>query len=642
MESLTRIRELPEVLRNQIAAGEVVERPASVVKELVENALDAGAREIRVDLEEGGAKLVRITDDGSGMGSVDLELAFAPHATSKLHDLADLDHISSLGFRGEALASIGSVARCRLLSRPEGDATGFCVHNEGGVVSGVEEAGARRGTVIEVRDLFYNTPARRRFLRAPRTELSRILDVLQRLALAQPEVGFTATHDGKRVLEIDAAMDLRGRVRRLFGAELAEALVPFDSTEAARRGTPPPSGAQLRGLVAPPRFSRRDTSRQMWFLNGRPLKDRVLSRVLKEGYRGFLEDGRQPTAFLQLSLDPAAVDVNVHPTKSEVRFRDERPLFGYLVSVLREAVARTDIATPGDRLLDSAARRGAWAPRKDAPGQSWLPASGTDRAETSTGSGPARFADPAGTPGSTGQVSEPGGATYELPRPTTGNAPLPVGSEHGGQPGWSDAQAPGSEAWAATDDLRGPFLQIDKTYLVRALPDGFEVIDQHALHERLTFEALRVELREGRVEVQRMLVPELVEVSRAEVKLCEQNAPGLARLGIEIEPFGPTTIAVQGLPAQLRRPNAEGVLRDVLEVLSATGTLPDAEDVLEDVLHRTACRSSIMAGDELTEDAIRALLVRGRELESDQTCPHARPTRVRFRLDDLEKAFHRR
>lgn len=644
MNSSSRIRELPEVLRNQIAAGEVVERPASVVKELVENALDAGAREIRVDLEEGGAKLVRITDDGSGMGSVDLGLAFSPHATSKLHDLADLDHISSLGFRGEALASIGSVARCRLVSRPAGDATGFSVLNEGGRVSAVEEAGAQRGTIVEVRDLFYNTPARRRFLRTPRTELSRILDVLQRLALAQPEVGFTATHDGKRVLEIDAAMDLRGRVRRLFGAELAEALVPLDSTETTRKAALPPSGAQLSGLVAPPRFSRRDTSRQMWFLNGRPLKDRVLSRVLKEGYRGFLEDGRQPTAFLHLTLDPAAVDVNVHPTKSEVRFRDERPLFGYLVSVLREAVARTDIATPGDRLLDSAARRGAWSPRQDAPGQNWLPTDGAGRVRE-PGALPA--ASPA--PGGSQALGAPTSPGYPAPGDSTldGSEPKSLAHTPGGEvrsPNAPDGEAlaPGSQAWAPTDDLRGPFLQIDKTYLVRAMHDGFEVIDQHALHERLTFEALRAELREGRIEVQRQLVPELVEVSRAEVKLCEANATGLARLGIEVEPFGPTTVAVQGLPARLRHPDAEGVLRDVLEVLSATGALPEAEHVLEEVLHRTACRSSIMAGDELTEDAIRALLARGRELESDQTCPHSRPTRVRFRLEDLEKAFHRR
>ena len=609
------IRELPEQVRNQIAAGEVVERPSSVVKELVENALDAGATFVQVDLEEGGAKLVRVTDDGQGMERTDLELAFRPHATSKLYELEDLEHISSLGFRGEALASIGSVARCRILSRTPEASIGREVRNEGGRLSDVEDAGGPRGTTVEVRDLFYNTPARRRFLKTPRTELVRVLDVLQRLALAQPGVGFVATHDGRRVLEVEAAMELRERVRRLFGAELAESLVPLDSSEShASRAAP--SAARLTGLVAPPRFARRDTSRQMWFLNGRPLRDKVLSRVLKEGYRGFLEDGRQPAAFLSLSLDPAAVDVNVHPTKTEVRFRDERPLFGFLVSVLREAVARTDIATPGERLLGRLERRGDWRPRADAPGQGWLPARRAPGVEA-----PAEWVGEPNPPPSRDSSS------YELPRPAV--------------PAADELPAPDAE-WRAADELRGPFLQIDKTYLVRALPDGFEVIDQHALHERVTFEGLRAELRAGRVATQRLLVPALVEVSRAEQKLLAENAEGLARLGIEVEAFGDTTAAVHGLPARLRDPDAEGVLRDVLEVLGSTGRLPEAEDVLEEVLHRTACRSSIMAGDALTEDAIRALLERARELESDQTCPHARPTRVRFSLADLEKAFHRR
>src|SRR5688572_6491661 len=313
-DGAARIARLPELVQNQIAAGEVIERPASVVKELVENALDAGATRIVVELEEGGVKLVRVTDDGGGLHADDLALAFEPHATSKLADASDLEHIATLGFRGEALASIASVARCRLLSRTRAAETGTEITVHGGQLAPAREAGGPLGTSIEVRDLFFNTPARRRFLRTTATELGRCLDVVQRLALASPGVGFVATHDGRRLFDVEPGMDLRARVRRTFGSELSESLVPLE----ARDGS-----AALAGFVAPPRFARRDTARQMWFLNGRPLRDRVLSRVLREAYRGFLVEGRQPVVFLALAVDPASVDVNVHPAKAEVRFRDE-------------------------------------------------------------------------------------------------------------------------------------------------------------------------------------------------------------------------------------------------------------------------------------------------------------------------------
>ena len=598
-----RIAELPEVVRNQIAAGEVVERPASVVKELVENAVDAGATSVRVDLEEGGIQLVRVVDNGSGMAREDVALAFHPHATSKLSTLEDLDHIASLGFRGEALASIGAVSRARILTRTKDSGTGWSLVNEGGTLGPVLESGAPLGTSIEVRDLFYNTPARRRFLKRKETELARCLDVLQRMALAHVGVGFVATHDGRRLLDVEASMDLAARVRRLFGAELADALEPVSMEQGSLK---------LVGLVAPPRFARRDALRQMWFLNGRPLKDRLLTRVLKEGYRGFLVEGRQPAAFLALSLDPDQVDVNVHPTKSEVRFRDERRLFGLLVTALRASVARTDIATPGDRMLQSAERRGGWLPRPSAD-SSWLPDPGADgRVREHSSAGTDRYLEPAS--------ETPRGSSFPEP------SPLEQAERH----------------WKQGQGLEGPFLQVARTYIVRALPDGFEVVDQHALHERLTYEGLRAELAKGQVAVQRRLVPEIVELARDEVALVEQNLAGLARLGIELSIFGTAEVAVQGLPARLRNPDAAGIVRDAVGVLKERGRLPEADEVLEELLHRTACRSSVMAGDSLDQSAMRALLERAAELESDQTCPHARPTRVRFTLADLEKAFHRR
>lgn len=607
------IRALPEVVRNQIAAGEVIERPASIVKELMENSLDAGATQVQVDLEEGGTMMVRVTDDGVGMNAADLGLAFESHATSKLREAADLDHISSLGFRGEALASIGSVARCSIYSRRRTDELGLRIENEGGRITVPVEAGGPRGTTLEIRDLFYNTPARRRFLKRPGTELSRCLEVVQRMALGHLGVGFVATHNGKRNYDIEASMDLPARIRRTFGAELSEALVPVEADDGMFR---------VFGYVAPPRFARRDSARQMWFLNGRMVKDKVLVRVLKEAYRGYLDPGRQPVAFLHISMDPALVDVNVHPAKAEVRFREDRRVFGFLLNALRVAVAQTDMATPGEGLLRKALNRDGYVHHS---GQGAIADPGAlDRAAPSRPSL---------------DIREVPGRPYVAPERTPF---VDVPRESFGAPGVDSPQMPGQLTDGAVDTLPGPFLQIDKTYIIRALPDGFEVVDQHALHERITYEGLIEDLERGKVEVQRLLVPEVVEVSRAEKTLLEQHKEALAKIGIEIEPFGETAVALQGMPSRLRHPDPMGLVRDVAEILATTGKSPTAADVIEEVLHSAACRSSVMAGDALTEDAIRTLLKRGKELESDQTCPHSRPTRVRFTLADLERAFHRK
>ena len=614
-ESHPRIFALPENVRNQIAAGEVVERPASVVKELVENALDSGATEIKVELEEGGVKLVRVTDNGCGMSEADLSLAFTPHATSKLREVDDLEHIASLGFRGEALASIGSVARARIQSRLAGGATtGHAIENEGGRIGAVLEAGGPAGTIVEVRDLFYNTPARRRFLKRTATELGRCLDVLQRLVLAHPGVGFVVTHDKKRVLDVEASMDLRGRVRRLFGSDLAEALVALHERD---------GDTEITGLIAPPRFARRDTSRQVWFLNGRPLRDKLLVRCLRQAYSGYQVENRQPVAFVSISMNPEKVDVNVHPQKTEVRFREERRLFGFLHNALRRAVAKTDMATPGGRMLDAAARR-----------------DGTDLQ-------PARqqvFRDdsherPGARDGSDGseelRVFEVPGQPFD---PSSIRATAGAPRAEGDTPAAADAPA---EAWDAPDDLRGPYLKIAKTYVVRALSDGFEIVDQHALHERVTFERLKAQLDEGGIEVQRLLVPELVELSRAEVQLLSDRLEALRGIGFELDVFGETTIAVHGLPALLRRPKPTELVRELLATFEARRVAPSPGELLGDVLHSMACRSSVMAGDDLDELEIRALLEEAARVDA-QTCPHGRPVRVRFSLYDLERAFHRR
>lgn len=645
-----RIAVLSEVVRNQIAAGEVIERPSSVVRELLDNAIDAGASEVTIDLEEGGMRLVKITDNGSGMGPEDLGLAFQAHATSKLRTPDDLDHIASLGFRGEALASMASVARCKIRSRPRGAETGAEIIEEGGKRGRVMPTGMPEGTVIEVRDLFFNTPARRRFLKRDRTELARCMAIIQRAALAHPAdkngeggVGFIVNHGGKRTFDVESSMDLLSRIRRIFGDELASNLEPIDKANGKTR---------VWGFVAPPRFARRDAQRQIWFLNGRPLNDKVLTRVLKDAYRGVLVDGPRPVAFLHLSLDPETVDVNVHPAKSEVRLRDERSLFGFLVNALKEAVLRTDMATPGDTMLESMRRRDAQTlqQRETLPDPGPLsggPAGASGFSTAPSGGGMGGLF-PRGQEGGTGggaggglvspygqrDAGRTGGGSFEVRdvAPAGDGSSATVGGESGGM----------VAGWDAVDDLRGPYLQVDKTYLIRVLPDGFEIVDQHALHERLTFEELRREVDAGKVEVQRLLTPELVELSAADLELIMIHKESLARIGIEIEAFGDKTVAVHGLPVRIRRPKPEAIIQDIVEVIARTGKAPDAEDVLEEVLHRASCRSSIMAGDELDQSSIRALLERARAAGTDQTCPHARPTRVRFTLHDLEKAFHRK
>jgi len=636
---------LSEVVKNQIAAGEVIERPASVVKELLENALDAGATHIRVDLEEGGVKLVRVVDDGLGMGADDLALAFDAHATSKLRTPEDLQHIASLGFRGEALASMSSVARCRILSRVRGAEGAFEVRDEGGRRAPLLPAGAPEGTTVEVRDLFYNVPARRRFLKTKSTEYARCLDVVQRAALANSAlgaggVGFVVTHDGKRALDIEPDMPLLARIRRLYGNDVVSELEVIDTGD---------GGLSIAGYVAPPRFSRRDTSRQMWFLNGRSVRDKVLARVLKEAYRGVLEDGRQPVAFLQLSLDPALVDVNVHPAKSEVRFRDERRIFGFLVTALREAVRRTDMSTPGESMVQgmwrrtgNVAERGPYLPD---PG----PLASSGSAAELRGGAAGHSRSETSPPRPSGVVRDyeagvlvPSRASDLTRRDEPLEAPSGAPSPAGPSAASSDTSSIAPASWAPADDLRGPFLQVARTYIVRVLPDGFEIIDQHALHERLTYEGLLADLRANRVEIQRWLTPELVEVGRADLELLSGHFDDLRRVGIDLAAFGEDTIAVHGLPARMRHPDPEGLVRDLVELIARTGRTPRAEDVIEEVLHSAACRSSIMAGDALDQAAMETLLRRARAAGEDQTCPHARPTRVRFTLADLEKAFHRR
>jgi len=591
----------PEVI-NQIAAGEVIERPFSVLKELIENSIDAGSSRVEIELEEGGKARIAVRDDGRGMTAEDLELAFASHATSKLTSLDDLGAIVSLGFRGEALASIGSVARVRVLSRPADGEDAHEVRAEGGRVGAVQPAAAPPGTLIEVRDLFYNVPARRRFLKSDGAERARCLEVLQRLALGNPQCGFRLS--GTRSIQLEPGETLRDRVAALFGRELAASCYPVS----AERG-----GVTLEGLVADPDRARRDRTQEHLFLNGRPIKDRSLSHAVFEAYREYLMGGRYPVAFLFLTMDPASVDVNVHPTKAEVRFHDARLAY----SVIRRGVTEA-LSARGRRVgLGEFAEAGSASAVSERP----LPATG--------------FPDlPDGLFGRDAAVGSGFGKLPDRDRAidrSVEQAP-PVQAELG--------RGSGSRA-ESLFRRSSRFLVVRDLYIVLETDGGFAVVDQHALHERVIYEQLLREWRDGNVPVQRLLVPVVLELPAADKEILMTAADALAKTGLLLADFGGNEIKVEGYPAALRhvRPKelVDGLVRDLRE----SGVPRELED-LRERFHSAACRSAVMAGDRLSDDEIEKLLIAAQKLEHPDNCPHGRPTVLNYSLGQLERFFRRR
>jgi DNA mismatch repair protein MutL len=578
------IRKLPTQLVNKIAAGEVIERPASVVKELVENSLDAGASRIEITVEDGGKKLIRVTDDGAGMDPGDLALAFAPHATSKLPAEDDLYSVRTLGFRGEALASIAAVSHATLRSRTPGADSAWQVTASGGEISDPAPCSAAPGTTVEIRDLFFNTPARRKFLRKTNTEFGHIAEQVTRLALPNPAVAILLRHNGRESMNLPAADSTQQRIGDIFTADTAGDLRSIRSQK---------SGAiSVEGLLGSVPGARSSTKYQYVFLNRRYIRDRLISHAVKEAHRGLLDPKKHPALFLFLSIDPGAVDVNVHPTKIEVRFRDSDLVYREILAALTDTINQA-----GERRLPSPAHH---PPAVDRPHESTRRAI-ADFFSQST-SQPSRDVREAQAP-------------YGAPAPPSTPAPSP----------------------RALD-----ILQIHDTYIVRQTADGMEIIDQHALHERILYNRLEKLLLEGPLPSQGMLVPDTLAVTPAEAAALEQHRDLLEILGIRAEPFGPDTIAIQSFPAMLasRGVGAAAFLRELLDGLQhdipATG-----EQALEPVLAMMACKAAVKAGDRLEGDEMRELLDSAADQEKSSSCPHGRPTRLTMTLDELEKRFHR-
>jgi DNA mismatch repair protein MutL len=592
---MARIHVLDPLVVNQIAAGEVIERPASVVKELVENALDAGARRVAVRVVEGGRALVEVSDDGCGMDAEDLALAFLPHATSKVRTAEDLQHVASLGFRGEALASVGSVARVRIVSRVAGAEGGHAVEDLDGEIGPVEPAAASTGTVVRVEGMFGRVPARRKFLRAPGTELGHVVQQMGRFAVAFPEVAFRLEEGSRVLLDAPVAPSRTERIAVVAGDDVARALVP------ARREA---GDLSLEAWVGPPSLHRADGRFEQTFLNGRFLHDRTVAHAVREAYRGLLPPGgRRPVAFLFLSAPPETVDVNVHPAKAEVRWRDSQAVHRLVLQALR---ARLEVEAPGVRVPLETVRIGG-ATLAPAP-PSLFTTSPARAAAPAAQVAPSWAARPAEAPAAAGLLEEEPVAPA-TPRRAT--ALRPVGQALG-------------------------------TYLVLEGDDEVVLVDQHALHERVLVDRISARLREaGRLEVQPLLVPLVVRLDPADTAAVVEAADLLQTLGWRVEAFGASDVAVTAVPAVLRRPDPEAAFRDVLRLLASGAGRVDRTVLLDDAIHRMACRAAVMAGDPLHPDEVVALLEQAEGLEHAHTCPHGRPTRLVLSRADLERWFHR-
>lgn len=643
-----RIQALSASVIGKIAAGEVVERPGSVAKELLENSLDAGATSVVIDVLEGGRDLLRVTDNGCGIAREDLPLAVAAHATSKIQSADDLFRVSTMGFRGEALASISGVSDFRLQSRPAGQETGAAIEVNQGEVGPVVECGCPLGTQIEVRHLFASVPVRRKFLKSKQTELGHISESMIRVALAHPGVSITLTHNERKLYQRSADMDLRGAIDLFFGSEIAKALVPV-STEA--------DGIRVHGYVADPSVNRPTNRLQYLFVNGRFIRDRSLGHAVQEAYRGLLLTGRYPITFLFIDMPSDQVDVNVHPTKVEVRFEEPRRLYSQILSTIREKFLQADLAAKWQQKTREPAFSVADAStqRQSINAEFSLHASSASPATPSLWTPPASPTVPITERPSTAPNYAPASAykpTYResettIARPRAPLVPRDLTNDSAPSEEAEPFALPTSFKEEADAPPIGPIeriraIQLHNSYIVLETDEGMLLVDQHALHERILYEGLRQRVGEQGVESQELLVPEPVDLTPTQVGLLIEQASVLAELGFRIEEFGDRTILIRSYPAILRRILPADLIKDIACRLEETGKIPSRDQMLEELLHMVACKAAIKAGDPLTPEEVESLLRQRHLVEDSHHCPHGRPTVLRFTLGDLERQFLRK
>nr|WP_218572811.1 DNA mismatch repair endonuclease MutL [Pseudomonas sp. R-28-1W-6] len=610
-------------LANQIAAGEVVERPASVIKELLENSLDAGAKRIDVEVEQGGIKLLRVRDDGGGIPADDLPLALARHATSKIRELEDLESVISLGFRGEALASISSVARLTMTSRTPEAEQAWQVETEGrDMAARVQPAAHPVGTSVEVRDLFFNTPARRKFLRAEKTEFDHLQEVIKRLALARFDVAFHLRHNGKTVFALHEAPDEISRARRVAsvcGPAFLEQALPIEIER---------SGLRLWGWVGLPTFSRSQADLQYFYVNGRMVRDKLVAHAVRQAYRDVLFNGRHPTFVLFLEIDPTVVDVNVHPTKHEVRFRDSRMVHDFLYGTLHRALGEV---RPEDQLAAPAAVSQMVRPSGQAAGE-FGPQGEMGLA-----------ANMLEQPAAPTSVWRSPGAGYQAPRP---EAALPAAEAQGAYREYfaplPDAVPVGlPQPQGDIPPLGYALAQLKGVYILAENAQGMVLVDMHAAHERITYERLKTAMASEGLRGQPLLVPESIALSQREADCAEEHADWFQRLGFELQRLGEESLAIRQIPALLKQAEATQLVRDVLADLLEYGTSDRIQAHLNELLATMACHGAVRANRRLTLPEMNGLLRDMEHTERSGQCNHGRPTWTQLGMDDLDKLFLR-
>ncbi len=594
---MNRVRILSEQVANCIAAGEVVERPASVVKELVENSLDAEAKRVEVEIVRGGRKRVRVVDNGHGMGRDDALLALERHATSKIRDVEDIESILTLGFRGEALPSIAAVSRFLLRTREEESMAGVEIRVNGGRLQDVRETGAPVGTFVEVRDLFFNLPARRKFLRSVATETGHVQQTVTMHALGHPGTAFRLVCDGRAALDLPPAADIRERIRGIYGASWIEEMIEV------RREDPV---VTVSGFIGKPSLTRANRSEQRFFVNGRPVDSRPLSFAVAEAYRTLVMKGRHAVVVLFLEIDPARVDVNIHPAKREVRFRDGMLVQRIVTDCLRAALSGSGIS-PRPAVVSGAPPPSSFSP--------------PPFAERRPDREPAAAA----------------GADLYPPLPDAGLAPPPEEEERGVVPAEESTETPITTSFGLR--ILGT---VGDLYVVAESSEGLVLVDQHAAHERVLFDRLRRQLAGGSAPSQRLLLPQTVELDDRDAAFLRRHLETLRRFGIEIGEFGSRAFVIDALPPYLIDADLRQVLRDILDELMGGGGRISRVDLQEEDLARTVCRHAVKARDPLTGPELERLLEDLHATDLPYTCPHGRPTMILIRYEELEKKFGRR
>ena len=593
---------------NMIAAGEVIERPASVVKELLENSIDAGATRITLEIEDGGKKLIRVIDNGYGMDSEDLSKAFKAHATSKISSVDDLMKISTMGFRGEALASIGAIAKVSIISRQNGAIEANRIDIDCGEENGVRPCSNDYGTTIEVANLFYKLPGRSKFLKTSNTEMGHVSEQFNRIALVNSEIDFTLIHNGRTLHRLSAGQGLSQRIKKLFGNGVAEDLIAMRSSE---------RGIELTGVIGKPSSARGNSKYQYVFLNGRYIRDKFIGHAIKESYRGLIEHSKFPVVFIMLDMPMDSFDVNVHPTKVEVRFDNSNLVHSQVMAVLKETLRSNDIEARGS--LDLSGVGNEQFPRDDSVKNAIADFFDTHKPVANQ----SNF--------DFGRSSSSGSGNY---RPAVDTQRREFRENF-----YNDSS---NEPIAKNEiTVSQDVMQIHDSYILVSTDEGFAIVDQHALHERILYQRMLDKIADGKLESQRLLIPASFEVNELQRNAIEENRELFEKLGLDIEPFGPMTMAVQGFPSMLEKADPIEFAVSLVDMLVENGKMVNIESQISPVLAMAACKAAIKAGQKLSKDEIEHLLADKNLIERASNCPHGRPATIRFTLSQLEKQFKR-